>query len=209
MSYVAGTPLDAVWSRVSAGERERVAGDLGELIAALHSVAPPAISGWEPGDWPSFVASRRAVCEAEQRGLGLAASWADQIPGFLDGVVLESGTPVLLHTEIMAQHLLVTDDGGGRWRLSGLIDFEPAMRGAREYEFAAAGVFVTQGNRRLLLRILRGYGYGQRDLGHELSRRLLAWLLLHRYCSLAAYLRTLPAPAHPTLEDLAERWFGT
>lgn len=50
-----------------------------------------------------------------------------------------SGPPVLLHTEIMSEHLLVTQSPGGSWRLSGLLDFEPAMRGEREYEFVGAG----------------------------------------------------------------------
>ena len=87
---------------------------------------------------------------------------------------------MLLHTEVMAQHLLVTMDARGR-RLSGLIDFEPAMRGEREYEFAAVGVFVAQGDARFL----------------------------HRYSHLAGWLRRLPEPAEPTLNGLADRWFAT
>ncbi len=34
------------------------------------------------------------------------------------------------------------------WRLCGLIDFEPAMRGEREYEFVSVGVFAAQGDAR-------------------------------------------------------------
>jgi hypothetical protein len=52
---------------------------------------------------------------------------------------------VLLHTEIMREHLLVTPHADG-WSLSGLFDFEPAMRGAREYEFASVGLFVSRGD---------------------------------------------------------------
>lgn len=73
---------------------------------------------------PEFVARQRAACEQSQRGLGLAAEWADQIPGFLDSVALRDEEPVLLHTEVMRQHLLVEP---GPWRLVGLIDFEPAL----------------------------------------------------------------------------------
>lgn len=40
------------------------------------------------------------------------------------------------------------------WRLTGLIDFEPAMRGAREYEFAAVSVFFAEGDAELLRRTL-------------------------------------------------------
>jgi hygromycin-B 7''-O-kinase len=54
----------------------------------------------------------------------------------------------------MRQHLLVEPDP---WRLTGLIDFEPAIRGAREYEFAADGVFFAEGDAGLLRRTLASY----------------------------------------------------
>lgn len=74
------------------------------------------------------------------------------------------GEPVLLHTEIMRQHLLVAQDAAGRWQMSGLIDFEPAMRGAREYEFVGLAVFVAEGNARFLRRALMAYGMHQASL---------------------------------------------
>jgi len=39
--------------------------------------------------------------------------------------------PVPLHTEVMRQHLLTAEGPEGAWPLSGLIDFEPTMRGER------------------------------------------------------------------------------
>jgi hygromycin-B 7''-O-kinase len=178
-------------------------------MAALHRVPAPAIENWWPGDWAAFAARQRTNCVAAQAELGLAPAWADQIEGFLDSVTIETGPPVLLHTEIMRQHLLVSQDGRGSWQLSGLFDFEPAMRGAREYEFAAVGVFVSHGDSRFLRRVLTAYGYTAGQLGPDLSRRLFAWTLLHRYSNLPGYLSRLPPPRQPTLGALAERWFGT
>ena len=209
MSRLSGVPLDAAWGQIPAGNRDGLASQLGETIAALHQLPPPDIPGWWPGDWPAFVASRRAECVAEQRGLGLPASWAGQLAGFLDQVVLPSGPPVLLHTEVMRQHLLVGEGPGGRWRLCGLVDFEPAMRGEREYEFVAVGVFVAEGDARFLTRTLTAYGYPRDQLGPELRRRLLAWGILHRYSHLAGWMRRLPEPARSTLQALADGWFGT
>lgn len=208
MSRLPGVPLESVWDRATGAERDRLAAQLGETLAALHEAQPPVIDQWWPGDWSVFVAGQRAQCVAEQQGRGLAPAWAAQIPGFLDGVELAPGPPVLLHTEVMREHLLVTQQSGS-WRLSGLFDFEPAMRGAREYEFAAVGVFVSQGDARFLRRALTAYGYSSDELDHELRRRLLAWAILHRYSNLASYLRRLPAPDRPTLDALADRWFGT
>ena len=59
----------------------------------------------------------------------------------------ESGLPfrprARLRTGVMCQHLLTAEGPEGTWRLSGLIDFEPAMPGEREYEFAGVGVFIA------------------------------------------------------------------
>ena|SRR5438093_5146014 len=209
MSRLSGLPLESVWDQTTAGERDRLAAHLGETISVLHGVPPPQIEDWWPEDWPAFVAQQLARCVGEQRELGLAPVWLEQYPGFLDDVPLRAGTPVLLHTEIMRQHLLVAQDHSGSWQMSGLFDFEPAMRGAREYEFASVGVFVSQGDSRFLRRVLIAYGYGKDELGRDLSRRLMAWGLLHRYSNLVAWLRRLPRPSRPTLDALADRWFGT
>jgi hygromycin-B 7''-O-kinase len=91
MSRLPGVRLDTVWDQLSAGDRDRLAG-------------------------------QRARCVNEQRGLGLPALWADQVPGFLDEVALPSRPPVLLHTEVMRQHLLV------RHRMT---DREPSRLGWR------------------------------------------------------------------------------
>jgi hygromycin-B 7''-O-kinase len=207
MSRLPGVPLDSVWDQVA--DRDRLAGDLGETIAALHDVPPPEIASWWPDDWPAFVARQREQVVGEQLGLGLPVAWADQIPGFLDEVALPNRAPVLLHTEVMREHLLGTQGAGGAWRMSGLIDFEPAMRGDREYEWAAVAVFVAAGDGPFLGRTLTAYGYPRDRLGRTLRRRLLAWTLLHRYSNLAWYLRRLPEPDRPALDALADRWFAT
>jgi hygromycin-B 7''-O-kinase len=106
----------------------------------------------------------------------------------------------------MREHLLVTPNPDG-WSLSGLFDFEPAMRGAREYEFAAVGLFVARGDAGFLRRLLIAYGYSPGQLDDALPRRLLAYALLHRYSDLPWYLEQLPAPPAPTLDALAAHWW--
>jgi hygromycin-B 7''-O-kinase len=123
---------------------------------------------------------------------------------------LPVSTPrVLLHTEVMRQHLLAGEGPDGRWRLCGLVDFEPAMRGEREYEFVAVGVFVAEGDARFLARTMTAYGYRHDQLGPEFRRRLLAWGIVHRYSNLTWWMRRLPEPAQPVLGALADRWFAT
>ena len=82
--------------------------------------------------------------------------WLGQIERFLESVPLTPGRErVLLHTEVMREHLVVNP---GTWTLSGLLDFERAMTGDRAYEFVAVGLFVSRGDPRLLGRTLAAYG---------------------------------------------------
>lgn len=209
MSRLPGAALNTVWDQLSTADLDRLAAQLGETIAALHRLPPPVIEDWWPADWATFVADQTAICDSEQHALGLPARWTEQIPGFLAAVPLPSRPPVLLHTEVMREHLLVTRSRGGTWRLSGLVDFEPAMRGEREYDFVAVGVFVAEGNARFLTRTLASYGYRPDEIGTDLRRRLLAWGILHRYSNLAWWMEWLPEPGRPTLEALADCWFAT
>jgi hygromycin-B 7''-O-kinase len=106
----------------------------------------------------------------------------------------------------MGEYLLVMPDP---WRLSGLVDFEPAMRGAREYEFAAVGAFLSEVDGPFLRRMLLAYGYDPSQLDTALRRRFLAWLLLHRHSDLSWYFSRLHGPTSPTLDALADCWFAT
>jgi hygromycin-B 7''-O-kinase len=139
MERLHGQPLTAAWEHLPAAQLHQLATQLGEALAALHATIPPELDTLEPADWELFLAEQRAGCVDRQRAAGLDSAWLAQIPAFLDAVALDasqaSPRPVLLHTEVMREHLLVTPHTDG-WSLSGLVDFESAMRGAREYEFA-------------------------------------------------------------------------
>jgi hygromycin-B 7''-O-kinase len=73
---------------------------------------------------------------------------------------------------------------------------------ARVLEYLA-GLWVSRGDPRLLGRLLAAYG---RSFD---PRELLAYLLLHRHSNLPECLAQLPAPPQPTLDSLAQTWFGT
>jgi hypothetical protein len=160
----------------------------------LHGILGPA-------DWAGFLAGQRATATQRQREVKLPGPWLSQIEGFLASVpTAPRREPVLLHTEVTREHLLVDP---ATWTLSGLLDFETAMTGDRTYEFAAAGLLLPRGDPRLLGRLLTAYG---RSFD---PRELLAYTLLHLHANLPECLTEFPAPPQPTLDSLAQTWFGT
>lgn len=206
MGRLQGTSLATAWPGIPGSDRARIAGELGHAIAALHALDVPHLPG-APDDWDGFVAAQRAGAVERQRKLGLPEPWLSAIQPFLDAVPLQPRRRVLLHTEIMREHLLVDRDEHG-YTLSGLFDFEPSMLGHPEYELASVGLFVSCGDAPFLRGVLRAAGYDDARIA-ELPPRLMAWGLLHRYSHLPWYLRRMPAaPGVETLEALARQWWA-
>jgi hygromycin-B 7''-O-kinase len=157
MSRLPGVTADTVRGWLSAADRDRLAGRLGEIIVALYQLPSPVIRDWWPADWPAFVAGQRARV-SEQCALSLPALWADQIPRFPGGAGLLSRPPVLLHTEVMRPAPADRRRPERAWRLPGLTGFEPAMRADREYEVAGLRVFAAEEIAGSRPRTLTAYG---------------------------------------------------
>jgi hygromycin-B 7''-O-kinase len=211
MTQLRGQRLVDAWPTLSIDERDRLADDLGEGLAALHALDISGLAPIEPR-WDEFIARQIPNAVERQRQRGLAPHWLEQIPAFLDRWQPPAGgARALLHTEVMREHLLVEPTAHG-WRLSGWFDFEPAMVGDPDYEFASVGLFVACGDGRTLRRILRAYGHADADADADgaaaLACRFMAHALLHRYSNLPWYLRRLPPDGEITLEQLARQWWG-
>ncbi|MFT4703827.1 MAG: hypothetical protein ACI81R_001520 [Bradymonadia bacterium] len=145
----------------------------------------------------------------EQRGLGLSDAWATRLGPFISRVLsgFEPRGAALLHTELMPAHLTVAPRDG-RPTVVGICDFEPAMFGDVDYEFASIGAFMSMGDAAVLTPVLGGWMIAPAERTHALSERLLAMLLLHRYCHLPQYLERMPKAEQRTLPSLAQSWFG-
>jgi hygromycin-B 7''-O-kinase len=204
MSQLKGRRLVDAWPKLGLAQRDRIADTLGEAIAALHAIDTTALAGLPPR-WEPFIATQAASAVERQSKRKLDAYWQERMPEFLQRwMPPPAPRHVLLHTEVMREHLTVDGDGAA---LSGLFDFEPAMLGPAEYEFASVGLFVACGDGRALRRVLTAYGYPAHALDESLQCRFMAWALLHRYSNLRWYLERLPADGATTLEQLATRWW--
>jgi len=203
MSRLRGRLLVDAWPELTVRDLDRLAAELGRCLAALHAINAADLGA--EMNWETFLRAQRESAVERQRARGLAERWLAQIPDFLAATPTTDARRVLLHTELMREHLLVTRDTDG-WTLSGLFDFEPAMVGAPEYDLASFGVFVSCGDGRFFRRAMREYGV---VLDEALQRRVLAYAILHRYSSLRWYMeRVPPGESDEELEDLARRWWS-
>ena len=211
MGAIDGAPLATVWDSIDRSARTRLCRELGAVISELHSLDPAPLADLPP-QWEPWIAEQRTGAVERQRSLGLEASWLDQIEPFLARTdplrSEEDPRRALLHTEVMCEHVFVAERSG-RWELTGLIDFEPAMVGTPTYEFASVGLFVSAGDPGLFRAFCSGYGFGERfECPSDFSRRCLRAKLLHRYSHLPWVLGRLK-PKSTDLEGLAAEWWGT
>lgn len=210
MEQLPGRPLNRIWESLTEVEQLQLVDQLGEMVRALHALPKHRFAA-APFKWQPFIDHQQQALLENHRRTGLAPRWLSQLAAYVEATSLDLHDPaalVPLHTELMLEHLFV-QRVSGRWILSGLIDFEPAMVGHREYEFCAVGLFITQGNPALFRRFLSAYGYPAADLTAALSRRIMALLLLHRYSNLTWFLGFIPPHLQlTTVAQLERYWFG-
>lgn len=204
MTRLTGCSLTEAWPALDVHERRKLMGDVGVALSELHRLP---IDGLAPLtiDWPRFIAAQRATARERQVAKGLVKPWLDRVEAFLaDHLPPDGGRRAVLHTEIMREHLLAERDAGG-WRISGLVDFEPAMIGAPEYDLSSIGIFVACAEPGMLRVLLDAYGV---ELDDALRLRIMAYSLLHRYSNLRWYIERLAVPESiADLEALALHWF--
>jgi hygromycin-B 7''-O-kinase len=132
----------------------------------------------------------------------------DEIAGFLRRVdPLARLNPVLLHTEVLDEHVLVVEEGGV-WRPSALIDFADGRVGHPFYEFGALIEFIFKGEPGCLRACLEAYGTPPDAFTDDLENELLAWYLLHQFGDLARLTGVAGDPEPKSLEALRERLFN-
>jgi hygromycin-B 7''-O-kinase len=182
MSRVPGVYLSSIWDTLDDESQLRIVIELAEVVAQLHAIPTYGLPFLE-NDWPQIVATRIKTCIERHREQEVSDYWLQQIPGFLAYVAPlypADFVPAIVSGDIHQYHLLVTQDNG-RWRLTGLFDFDDALIGFKEYDLAAAGLFMMAGKSALLRAFLLTYGYAEAEIDERLSYRLMAYTLLHRY----------------------------
>jgi hygromycin-B 7''-O-kinase len=199
MRRLPGQELADVWDDLPQAVQLDLARQLGETLSTLHTIeAPPQVPRT---DWADWVHTRLPVLEDTQRKRGCPESMLSGLSRLMERCDLSEGRRVWLHTEVMVEHLLVTEAPSG-WRLSGLFDFEPTMVGPQDYELASVGVFFARGDHKVLQAVQQAMGL------HVSAERVFAMAALHRYSRLGWYQSRLGGPID-RVADLPNHWFGS
>ncbi len=169
------------WPALPEDQKERVLGQIGEIIAEVQRVPVGELSRIEPR-WDQFMLKQIEGCRARHERLGLPQKYLRGLDDILRDaakLIPMNAPPVILTGEYIPENFLLSRDSTG-WRLSGLIDFGDVMTGFGEYDLLGPSAFMTAGMPRRVRSLFEGFGYSNADKNFTLKRRLMALLLLHR-----------------------------
>jgi len=178
LTVVPGIPAQAVWGHLDQSSQAGIIETLGGMLGQLHAHSPVAALAT---DWPAFLGDRLATWEDHHQVEG---QWRGWIEARVSGFAEPPFSPVLLNADITEDHLLLSERGG-RWEVTGLIDFGDAKMGHPYYEFAAPFAFYTFGCPRLSRLLVESYGL---SLSAEVMDRMTTYCLLHEYGRLGQFL---------------------
>lgn len=164
--------------------------ELGNLIKEVHSLPTKGLEEINC-HWQQFIKTQVKQCVQQHKSTGLPQYLLEQIPAYLEPIeeFLEQITKsVILTGEYTPMNFLVKQTSG-TWHIEALIDFSDSMLGAPEYDLLGPGVFLIQGDKDLLQAFLTSYSYSSEMPSKDLSSRLNALLLLHKYSNLNIQVR--------------------
>ncbi len=206
MSRLAGVPGEQAWPQLDEPARERVLHAIGGLIAEVQRIPLGELSTLEP-HWAPFLARQVAECRERHARLDFPPQLLEELDTFVAGalpLLPSHPQPVLLTGEYIPENFLLAEHGDG-WRISGLIDFGDCMTGFGPYDLLGPSTFMACGRPNRVRALLEGFGYARAELNGDLSRMLMALLLLHRYSNLRAQVHVPGWETTPTLDALAQR----
>jgi hygromycin-B 7''-O-kinase len=201
MSRIEGRTLEGLWETLPFENKSILVRQLGTLIREVHSIS---VQGLESLDshWDTFLETQRMNCRERHQSLNLPLPLTNEIHSYLTAarhLLPRDIRPVLLTGEYTPMNLIVKANKGV-WELNGLIDFGDSMLGAPEYDFLGPGAFLIQGDKQLARELLISYGYSTEDINAELSRKLTALTILHKYSNLNIQIRI------PNWQEQAKTW---
>ena len=194
MSRVHGEHIGVAWRTLDDDGRSRLAGHLGEAMAALASLPRQRLQA-RAITQDALIAERLERILVDQRERGGDEALELELRTFLAELPrLIPAEDVVLHADLTNDNVLVGGD-----RVTGIIDFADAFVGPWTYELAAPACFVTRGSSAHRDSMLRGRGF---EPTPELIATTRAWAILHRYSHVARMMQAAGVATLPAFLDL-------
>ena len=181
MTRLPGAILSERWEGLSSLDRAELAAQLGAVAAWLHRIPVPA-SSLLAYDWQAHLDSEQAAAPQQFARDSAPPELQARWPDFLHSVgpLITPGSPLtLLHGDLSVANVVVQEDGEGRLRMTGLLDFGDASLGQPVHDWLSPGVHNFGGDPAVVNAFCDGYGLPASERTSALQRLLLARSVLY------------------------------
>jgi hygromycin-B 7''-O-kinase len=206
LSKLPGVTLESVWPRLPIADKIACMGQIGTMMARVHSVPVGELHDIDP-PWEPFLQTQLVNCKNRHARQKMPAWFLQEVDEYVasKSVLMPNESPVILTGEYTPFNLLA-EEVDGHWRITGMIDFGDVMVGFREYDFLGPCLFLGEANASLIDTLFQSYGYASPRKDEILRGRLMVLAVLHRYSNLQAQIRidnwSSRANTFPDLERL-------
>jgi hygromycin-B 7''-O-kinase len=177
---LSGTSLADVWPSLEREQKSSIMMQTGQLLREFRTVTFGEKIAIKV-DWPSYLDDLIAGCMARHQRRMMPKELLTQVMPYIEaaGDFAKSGEPRFIHMDIHPWNLMATQDEGGRWRLSGVLDFGDAIVGNSDrFELLTPIMFMAQGDPLLTKSLLQSYGAIDEIDASTLQTQLTACMLI-------------------------------
>ncbi len=184
VSKMTGITLQSVWNKIDLGNKISLINSIGEFIKSIHSIPLNNVLSAKK-NWDIFLEKQIKGCSNYHAQQGVPDFFLTQIDEFIShNLPICSEKYCFISGDIHYWNVLV-EEYNGQFKISGFIDYGDSFYGEPEYDFLAPAYFMARGKDAFLLKnLFLSYGYQEKELNKELSHRMLAFQLIHRFSKL-------------------------
>ncbi|MES2317065.1 MAG: aminoglycoside 3'-phosphotransferase/choline kinase family protein [Pseudomonadota bacterium] len=204
-----GTSLADVWPSLDNEQKRSIMVQTGQVLREMRDITVDQNIAIKV-DWPAYINDLIGGCLPRHRRRKMHAGLLGQVMPYIEsaGDFVKPGESRFIHMDVHPWNLMAEQDGG-RWRLSGLLDFGDAIVGNNDrFELLTPLIFMAQGNPLLVQSLLESYG-GVDDVNPStLQRQLGACMLIRPDSDLTFCMQQVPLKgARDNWEQVAAQMF--
>jgi hygromycin-B 7''-O-kinase len=181
MTRLPGDPLGRHLDSLTNAEMREIIFIIGAALRALHAIPLPTVGLFSTELWDEFVAAQSLLCGDRQVGWGVHEQLVEGFPNCLAPANLaDAPDRAMLHADLTLWNVMI-ENLGGRWKVSGIIDFADARIGTPVYDLSPPALLIARRDRDLFHTFLDGYGVAKEARNETLQDQLMAAAILHPF----------------------------
>jgi hygromycin-B 7''-O-kinase len=175
MERIPGVEIREIMGEIEPDNLIEIASQFGAILKRLHSIDTSVVNSVP--DWEAKKRSFSSVMRNSLATMRNEGSLSDPLLEELDAFYLKAldeygdSEKVLTHCDLTEDHLFLASSGG-RWKITGLIDYQNAHVGPKEFDWQDTWSCLWETRPQLMRSFLSGYGLGF-PLDEEFARRCL------------------------------------